>query len=93
MESRSNDYKSLKKIVNERKLSLKNAKEFYDDYRKVISKVSAQLIDKLGVSAELEERELKLFGQLVEMTLFSFGRKIKEVEKKEFDSFFLRQNG
>ena len=92
VEGRSNDYKSFKEIfVNERKLSLKNAKEFYDDYCKVISKVSEQLIDKLGVSAELEERELQLFGQLVEMALFSFGRKIKKVEKKDFDSFFPRQ--
>ena len=77
VEGRSNDYKSFKEIfVNERKLSLKNAKEFYDDYCKVISKVSDQLIDKLGVSSELEEKELKLFGQLVEMALFSFGRMI-----------------
>lgn len=60
---------------------------------KLISTISNQLKDKLGVSEELEEKELKLFGQLVEMALFSFGRKIKEVEKKDFDSFFLRQNG
>jgi hypothetical protein len=94
VEGRSNDYKSFKEIfVNERKLSLKNGKEFYDDYCKLISTISNQLKDKLGVSEELEEKELKLFGQLVEMALFSFGRKIKEVEKKDFDSFFLRQNG
>lgn len=93
VEGRSNDYKSFKEVfVNERKLSLKNAKEFYDDYCKVISKVSDQLIDKLGVNKKLEEKELKLFGQLVEMALFSFGRKIKEVEKKDFDSFFPPQN-
>lgn len=93
VEGRSNDYKSFKEIfVNERKLSLKNAKEFYDDYCKVISTVSNQLIDKLGLSSELKEKELKLFGQLVEMALFSFGRKIKKVEKKNFDSFFPRPN-
>lgn len=93
VEGRSNDHKNFKEIfVNERKLSLKNAKEFYDDYCKVISTLSNQFIEKLGVSAELEESELRLFDQLVEMALFSLGRKIKEVEKKEFDSFFPRPN-
>jgi hypothetical protein len=89
VEGRSNGYKRFKEIFeNERKLSLKNSKEFYDDYCKVISTASNQLIDKLAVGGKLEEKELKLFGQLVEMALFSFGRKIKEVEKKNFDSFF-----
>ena len=55
--------------------------------------VSNQLIDKLGISAQLKEKELRLFGQLVEVALFSFDREIKEVEKKDFDSFFLSQNG
>lgn len=92
VEGRSNDHKNFKEIfVNERKLSLKNAKEFYDDYCKVISTLSNQFIEKLGVSAELEESELRLFDQLVEMALFSLGRKIKEVEKKSLIHFFRAQ--
>lgn len=83
VEGRSNDYKRFKEIFeNERKLGQKNAKEFYDDYCEFITMMSNQLIDKLDLSKELEDRELKLFGQLVEMALFSFGRKIKKVEKK-----------
>lgn len=94
VEGNSGDYKQLKEIFeNERKESLKNAKEFYDDYCNLIAKVSNELIKKLRVDKELEEEELKLFGQLVEMALFSFGKKIKKEEKIDFDSLFLPHNG
>lgn len=81
---RSNAYKQIKELFkDEYELSLKQEEPFYvDKYCDLIQKVSANLTQKLKIRDKLTEEEQKIFGQLVEMALFSFGRKIKGAGKK-----------
>ena len=81
---RSNAYQQIKELFkDEYELSLKQEEPFYvDKYCDLIQKVSANLTQKFKIQDKLTEEEQKIFGQLVEMALFSLGRKIKGAGKR-----------
>lgn len=81
---RSNAYRQIKELFkDEYELSLEQEEPFYvNKYCDLIQKVSANLTQKLKIQEKLTEEEQKIFGRLVEMALFSSGKKIKGAGKK-----------
>lgn len=80
---RSKAYKQIKELFkNERERSLERARTFYDDYCSLIIQVSNGLLDELEIKDKLNQQEQEIFGQLVEMALFSLGRKIGCVRRR-----------
>lgn len=80
---RSKAYKQITELFkNERKRSLERAKTFYNDYCDLIVLVRQKLLDELKIKDKLNQPEQEIFGQLVEMALFSLGRKIGSVRRR-----------